>query len=188
MKQLYARFCASAAGLRQPRTLAMTAMLVALNVTLDLLNIRIQITPEQRTGVGSLTSAMIGMLFGPVPAMTAGAASDILGGLVNTGGGSYYPGCTATAILAGLVWGVWLYGAKPNFWRCLGARATVSVVLNIGLNNVWKYLYFGKGYTFVAVVTSIVKNLVLLLPETILLLACARLVWEIDARLRRQRA
>lgn len=45
MKQLYARFCASAAGLRQPRTLAMTAMLVALNVTLDLLNIRIQITP-----------------------------------------------------------------------------------------------------------------------------------------------
>ena len=86
------------------------------------------------------------------------------------------------------MWGVWLYGAKPNFWRCLGARATVSVVLNIGLNNVWKYLYFGKGYTFVAVVTSIVKNLVLLLPETILLLACARLVWEIDARLRRQRA
>lgn len=187
MKQLYARFCASAAGLRQPRTLAMTAMLVALNVTLDLLNIRIPLTQEQRIGIGFLTSAMIGMLFGPVPAMTAGAASDMLGWLVNNGGGAYYPGFTITAILAGLVWGMWLYGTKPNFWRCLGARATVSVVLNIGLNNLWKYLYFGKGYTFVAVLISIGKNLILLLPEAILLLACARFVFEIDARLRRQR-
>lgn len=175
-------FRSSARQLKNPRTLALTALFVAMNLTLDLLNLRIQLTPDLRIGVGFLTSAMVGMLFGPVAAMTAGAAGDMVGWLVNPGGGAYFPGFTITAILAGAVWGIFLYGRNPRLLNCLAARATISLVLNIGLNSLWKYIYFGAAYTAASLVASVVKNLVLLVPETLLLLACARLVQQLYRR------
>ncbi len=115
--------CLLRRGIPLPRALAVTAVLIAINITLDLLNIRIQLTPQLRIGFGFLTSAMVGMLFGPVVAMTAGAATDLLGWLVNNGGGAYFPGFTLTAVLAGLIWGVALYknrcagtGRLPPNW------------------------------------------------------------------------
>lgn len=173
----------SAQNLKSTRTLAFMALFVALNVTLDLLNIRIQLTPDLRIGVGFVANAMIAMLFGAVPAMTAGAASDMLGWLVNPGGGGYFPGFTVTAVLAGLVWGVFLYQKKLSFPRCLAARFTISLFLNIGLNSVWKLIYFGKGYTMASLMLSVWKNLLLLIPETILLFACAKLVQKLAKRL-----
>ena len=71
MKNLKEQFVCSAEEFRSPRALAVTAVLIAINITLDLLNIRIQLTPQLRIGFGFLTSAMVGMLFGPVVAMTA---------------------------------------------------------------------------------------------------------------------
>ena len=65
MKKLAEKFSTSAHSIRNTRTLAVTAMFVALNVTLDLLNLRIQLTPDLRIGVGFLANAMVGMLFGP---------------------------------------------------------------------------------------------------------------------------
>ena len=176
VSELAEKFSTSAHSIRNTRTLAVTAMFVALNVTLDLLNLRIQLTPDLRIGVGFLANAMVGMLFGPSVAMMAGASSDILGWLVNPGGGAYFPGFTITAILAGVVWGCFLYKEKLSFWRCLAGRLTISLVLNIGLNSVWKLVYFGKGYTIASLVLSVWKNLLLLLPEALLLFVCAKLV------------
>ena len=72
-------FRQSARQFHHPRTLALTALLVALNLTLDALNIRIQLTPQLRISLGFVALAMVGMLFGPITAMTAGAASDFVG-------------------------------------------------------------------------------------------------------------
>lgn len=174
--QFFKLFSDSADNLKKSRTLSITAMFVALNVTLDLLNLRIQLTPDLRIGVGFVTSAMVGMLFGPIPAMIAGAAGDMLGWLVNTGGGGYFPGFTITAILAGMIWGLFLYQKKPSFLRLLVARLSISILLNIGLNSFWKMIYFGKAYTVASLLLSVWKNLLLLLPEALLLFVCAKLV------------
>ena len=174
--QCFKQFSDSANNLKKTRTLVITAMFVALNITLDLLNLRIQLTPDLRIGVGFVTSAMVGMLFGPVPAMTAGAAGDMIGWLVNPGGGGYFPGFTITAILAGMIWGLFLYQKKPSFLRLLTARLTISILLNIGLNSLWKMIYFGKAYTVASLLLSVWKNLLLLLPEALLLFVCAKLV------------
>ena len=174
--QYFKQFSDSANNLKKTRTLVITAMFVALNITLDLLNLRIQLTPDLRIGIGFVTSAMVGMLFGPVPAMTAGAAGDMIGWLVNPGGGGYFPGFTITAILAGMIWGLFLYQKKPSFLRLLTARLTISILLNIGLNSLWKMIYFGKAYTVASLLLSVWKNLLLLLPEALLLFVCAKLV------------
>lgn len=171
----------SAAELKTTRCLALTALFIALNVVLDLLNIRIQLTPELRIGFGFVCNATIGMLFGPVVGMSAGFCTDVLGYLVNQGGGYYFPGYTLTAIAGGLIYGLWLYrperGGQPfrsrqgragRIARVIGAKVTINIVCNMGLNTLWLTMTQGKGFLLLFPVRA-VKNLMLLPLECILL-------------------
>ena len=97
-------FARSFGELRSLRCLVLTALFIAMNITLDLLKLRIDL-PGMRIGVGFLTNASIGMLYGPVVCMMMGFCTDILGFLMNpgTGGGGYFPGYTLTAMVAGVI-------------------------------------------------------------------------------------
>ena len=97
--------------LKSPRALVVTAMLIALNLAMDLLGLRIYITPELRVSVGFVCNASAGMLYGPVVGMMTGFCTDLLGFLLspnNTAG--YFPGYTITAVVGGLLYGLWLQG------------------------------------------------------------------------------
>ena len=58
---------------------ALTALLIAVIITLDLLGLTIKLPPNPRIGFGFLCNAAIGMLFGPAVAMMAGIGTDVLG-------------------------------------------------------------------------------------------------------------
>ncbi len=182
MSKLKQLFRDSAQEFHSPRTLAVVALLIALNITLDALNIRLQLTPQLRIGFGFLTSAMAGMLFGPVVAMTAGAAMDFLGWVVNTGGGAYFPGFTLTAILAGLIWGLALYHKPLRWYRALAAKFCINIFLNIFLNSFWLYLYYGKSFQLTTLPLRIGKNLLMLPIEVLLVMFVGGLVHKIDQR------
>ncbi|MEG1875075.1 MAG: folate family ECF transporter S component, partial [Angelakisella sp.] len=124
MKEIFKK---SADELKNPRTLVVCAMLVALKLTLDALNIRITITPSLRITFGFIATAMGGMLFGPVPAMLMGGAGDLIGYFINSGGGPYFPGFTLTAVLAGLVWGYGFYGHKITFFRAIVTKGVINI-------------------------------------------------------------
>ena len=68
-------FVRSLRELRSTRCLAVTALLIAINVTLDLLGLSIKLPPNLRIGFGFLCNASIGMLFGPVVGMMAGVCT-----------------------------------------------------------------------------------------------------------------
>ena len=143
--------------LRSLRCLVLTAMFISMNITLDLLKLRIDL-PGMRIGVGFLTNASIGMLFGPVVCMLMGFCTDTLGFLLNPGSGlnTYFPGYTLTAMVAGIIWGVCLYrpgttlpGKGERRWgfllRVLAARILITLVCNIFMNTLWTSILFGKG-------------------------------------------
>ena len=99
-------FVRSLRELRSTRCLAVTALLIAINVTLDLLGLSIKLPPNLRIGFGFLCNASIGMLFGPVVGMMAGVCTDVLGYFAgNLSMGAYFPGYTLTAVVGGLIWG-----------------------------------------------------------------------------------
>ena len=111
-------FVRSLRELRSTRCLAVTALLIAINVTLDLLGLSIKLPPNLRIGFGFLCNASIGMLFGPVVGMMAGVCTDVLGYFAgNLSMGAYFPGYTLTAVVGGLIWGLWLYPRKITVWR-----------------------------------------------------------------------
>jgi riboflavin transporter len=159
-------FTHSARLLTRTRSLTLAAMLIALNVALS--SVRVQITPELRLSLGFITQAASGMLLGPVCAMLTGAASDILSHICFPTG-AYFPGYTLTAVVGGLIYGVFLFERpRPNYLRALLVKGVMSLVCNIGLNTLWISLTGGQAM-LALLPARLIKNLCLLPIEALLI-------------------
>lgn len=170
-------FVRSFRELRDPRALVITSILIGLNLAMDMLGLKIYLTPETRISIGFLCNASIGMLYGPSVGMMAGFLTDVLGFLFDRSGMGYFPGFTLTAVLGGMFYGLFLYKGKPTRLRVLGAKACINLFCNIGLNTVWTSLLCGSAIR-VILPARIVKNIVLLPVEVILLYVVANIVLE----------
>ena len=176
-------FVRSLHELKSTRCIAVTALLIAINITLDLLGLTIKLPPNLRIGFGFLCNAAIGMLFGPVVGMMAGVCTDVLGYFAgNLSMGAYFPGYTLTAVVGGLIWGLWLYPRKITVWRAIGAKACINVFCNICLNTLWLTITGGKAMSLL-LVTRVPKNLILLPLEIVLVYVVMRLVCRIYSAL-----
>ena len=106
------------------RKLVQISLLVALQIILTRF-CSIQ-TPIVRIGFGFVPVVIIATMYGPIYAGVANGIADILG-LMLFPSGSFFPGFTLTAILAGVIYGVFLYN-KPITW---GRIIAASVIINI---------------------------------------------------------
>ncbi len=179
-------FVRSLQELKKPRCLVLTAMFIAMNITLDLLKLRIDL-PGMRIGVGFLTNASVGMLFGPVVCMLMGFCTDTLGFLLNpgSGGNAYFPGYTLTAMVAGVIWGVCLYrpgalrgktkSALGFPLRVLLARVLITLVCNVFMNTAWTSILLGKG-VWVTLIARLPAQMAYLPVQYLLLMAVLPIV------------
>ena len=178
-------FRRSAAELRHPRCLALTALFISLNIAMDLLGIRIQLTPTIRIGPGFLCNACIGMLFGPFVAMLAGICTDTLGYLVNSGGAAYFPGYMLTAMLGGILHGLFLYPAgrsRPRrLVRVVLDKTCINLFCNLGLNTLWLSMRYGDSF-LVLLPARAIKNLMMLPFECIALAVVTEAVYQIETK------
>ena len=178
-------FRRSAAELRYPRCLALTALFISLNIAMDLLGIRIQLTPTIRIGPGFLCNACIGMLFGPFVAMLAGICTDTLGYLVNSGGAAYFPGYMLTAMLGGILHGLFLYPAGRSRTRRLVRvvldKTCINLFCNLGLNTLWLSMLYGDSF-LVLLPARAIKNLMMLPFECIALAVVTEAVYQIETK------
>lgn len=117
--------------------------------------------------------SLIGLIYGPVAGLTMGFFSDVLGYfLFDKSGMTFYFGYTLQAMLAGLIYGLFLYKGRITFVKCFGSRLVVNLLLNVVLGSI----FFGdimnydletiKAY---ALIIELPKNLIYLLPQSILL-------------------
>ena len=169
-------FVRSLRELKSTRCLALTALLIAMNIALDLMGLELRLPPDLKIGFGFLANAAVGMLFGPSVAMLAGVCTDLLGYFA--GGftmGGYFPGFTLTAIVAGLFWGLWMYPRRVSLWRAIGAKVCINLFCNIGLNTLWLTLTGGKAMS-VLLVARVPKNLLMLPVEIAVLYFGMKLV------------
>lgn len=74
MEKTVSLFTRSMHDFRKTRCLAVTALLIAMNISLDLLGLSVKIPPNLRIGFGFLCNASIGMLFGPAVGCSAVSA------------------------------------------------------------------------------------------------------------------
>lgn len=134
----------SAKDLKQTRVMVSCALLLAIQVVLNL-TASIYVTGYIRISFGFLATAACGYLFGPSPAMLIAAASDILVWAIRPAG-AYFPGYTLSAALVGLAYGLIFYKKDISLPRILLAQGVVAAIVHIALNTLWSSIFLGKGY------------------------------------------
>lgn len=153
------KFRQSSQELKQVRTLTGVAMLLAMSVVISF-TASVRVTETIKIGLGYLITALLGMLYGPFTAALAAGAGDLIKYLLKPDG-AYFFGFTLTAMLGGVVYGVFFYREKCTIPRAIASKATVSLLLNCLLNTVWVSWLYGMPFLG-ALGPRVIKNLMAL--------------------------
>lgn len=171
------KFTSSFLSLRSPKTIAITGMLIALNVVLSM--ITVYITPELRLGLSFIPIALVAMLYGPAVAAIAAASGDIFSFILRPAG-PYFPGFTISEVLAAVIMGLFLYKCVLKVRNVIISRSLISVLINCLLNTYWLSLLYGDAFNLLFV-PRVIKNVLMLPVEIILCLALLEAFYKIPA-------
>lgn len=145
------------------KTLAIAALMIALNIVLGYYTLRI--SSYLRIGFGFFTQPIIALIFGPLVACMTGMIQDVLSYLLNPVGG-YIPMYTLCVGISGMIYGLVLYRKKVTFARVFWVKTAVLVFSNIILNSIALAPTVANG--FVGILPArIIKNLLLLPIQTV---------------------
>ncbi len=132
--------------MRNVRRLTTLALLVALDIVFTRFLSVMLPGGLDRLSLQFLPHALAGLLFGPLGAMAACVAGDLLGMTVNSAGLAFTPLLTLSAAVRGLLYGLLLYQKPLTLRRCLLACGLVTLVVDLGLNPVWMRFLYGQAY------------------------------------------
>ena len=106
----FEKFGRSALELKSVRCLVTTGMLIALDLVLKLVSVKL--SDNLKITFAYLALATIGMLFGPSVGFLAGIITDIVGFLLKPDGG-FSPLFTIVEAVGAMIYGIFLYEIKP---------------------------------------------------------------------------
>ena len=151
--------------LHDPRTLATAAVLSAVHLVLN--QFTIPVSQLLEVGFDFLAVAAIGYLCGPWVAGLSGIVTDLLGYILRPNG-PYSPGWTLSAILVGVLYGLWLYRRPIKLWRVVLCKLNMVLLFNFLLTPLWLHITYGQSFVVLSSL-RLVKN-VIKFPLDILLL------------------
>ena len=115
------------------KRLTIMAMLTALTIIVARF-CAIPINEGLRLGFDSIPVLLAGIWMGPVPAAIVGGLADVIGTLINSYGGPYFPPMTVTPMLVGVVAGVmakYVFKGELNLWKIIVTIVAADVIGNI---------------------------------------------------------
>jgi ECF transporter S component (folate family) len=157
------------------RVLALTALFIGLRVVMAALFI--PVGENLRIYFSFFINALSCYISGPILALISGFATDILGYLLFPSG-AFFPGYTLNTMLGSLFFALFLYRAKLSVIRIFFCKLSINLFINVGLGSLWSAILYGKGYLFY-LARSLSKNLLLLVPEVVLIVLFFRMTLPI---------
>lgn len=142
------------------------SMFIALEVILTrFLSIQ---TPIVRVGFTFLPIAISSIMFGPMYSGTAAALADVIGMMIFSSGGSFFPGFTLSAFLAGFIYGMFLYKKTVSLIRISIAVIVTTIVVTIVLDTLWLWMITGQG--IMAILPARLFKCIIMIPIQITML------------------
>lgn len=128
-----------------------------------------------RLSFGEIPIILAGVLFGPIGGGLTGLASDLIGYIINSHGGPFFPGFSLSAVLTGLIPGWILYKRRRSLslYRVGATVLVTDLVAGIFLNTLWLTLLYGQGF-FVILPMRVLARLVTLPIYTFVVFWVAR--------------
>lgn len=160
-----AYWCSAQASMKRLNMLVFAALMVAMARALSLIpSIPIG---QTKLSFGFLARALCALVGGPILGVAYGFAEDILGFILKPSGDFFF-GYTLSTMAGVLVYALCFYRAKITVWRIVLANLLVNVFVNAVMGSVWTTIMRGGAYwgwfSF-----SLVKNMVTIIPKSILL-------------------
>lgn len=129
---------------------------------------------------GYLIQSVICMIYGPVVSLGVGLFGDVLGHFIKPSGYGFHFGYTIQAMLACFTYALCLYRTRITFSKVLLSRIIINLLLNVVYGSyLMMTIYISSGsisqeslfeaYKIYALAYSLPKNIVYLLPQSILL-------------------
>ena len=163
-------------------------MMAALSIVLSYTT-SFYITPEIKIGFSGLPNRLVDFMFGPVVGCIFGGLMDVIKFFIKPDG-AFFPGYTLTAMVGGLIYGIFYYRLqikqpqlteetgwpKVKAWILANitsillifiANVLVKCICNIGLNTLWSSMFTGKAW-IALLPTRVLKNLIQIPTDTIL--------------------
>lgn len=157
------------ANLRNTRMIVFAALMVAMARALSLIpSIPIFHT---KMSFGFLARAMCAVVCGPVVGLVYGFVEDILGFILQPSG-EFFFGYTISTMLGVLIYAVCFYRRRITVVSILIANIAVNLLVNALLGSVWTVMTRGDGNWagyWGWFVPSLIKNVAMIAPKTILL-------------------
>ncbi len=146
----------SAKRLKEPLTITTLAMMAALYVVLYM--VKIPLANDSRVSLTFLPIVVSGYLAGPVGAMIVGALGDVIGSFMFPQG-AYFPGFTVSAIINGLIYGMFFYKMKNKIGLKVFIATFIAILfVNIFLNTVWISFLYNNAF-IVYLYKQVIKNI-----------------------------
>ncbi len=114
---------------------------------------------NMKIGFGFVPIVIAAMLLGQVKAGIIASLADFLGAVLFPIG-PYFPGFTLTALLTGIVYGIFLY-KRTTFLRIVIAVCVNQLILSLLLNTLWISILYGSPYGPLFM-TRIIQSLILI--------------------------
>lgn len=179
MKSFFSMFKSSADELKNVRCLTVSGILVAVYIVLDMFSLRIG--ESIKINFDFVATATIGMLFGPIPAMLAAVAGDLVGCIIT--GNTPLPLLSILEILKGLLYGTMLYkksGKKLAAFSVMSRLIDTAVICLVF--NTAALMYYGyMSRTIEAVYARVGKlatELIFFIPLMIAFMPLIRETYE----------
>ncbi|MBP3568581.1 MAG: folate family ECF transporter S component [Lachnospiraceae bacterium] len=188
IRRFFRMFTDSALEFKSTRNLVLCAMMAALAIVLSYTT-SFYITNDIKIGFSGLPNRLVDFMFGPVVGVIFGGVMDVLKFLIKPDGGFFF-GYTLTAMVGGLIYGIFYYrlqikqplnsdakGSKLvllwiktnalSILLILIANILVKVICNIGLNSLWSSMMSGKAWLAV-LPGRVLKNVIQIPTDTVL--------------------
>ena len=162
--------------------MCMISILFALQLVLKFISIPTGF-PGLNIVINYLIFALITLLYGPIWGIIIGFGSDIIGFIMNPV--LFHFGYTIQAMLTGFVYGLCFYKTELKFSRALISRLVINILLNAILGSFLWGDYNGWNIEASIVymwAVSLPKNIIYLIPQTILLYVFLRAVVALPIR------
>lgn len=150
--------------LKKTKTLTILGLLLAIALILNTQSINIG--GNIIIKFSFLCNAVAGFLFGPFASGALSGLTDIFTNLLFGKNGSYNPLFTFSAILAGLIYGLFLYknvyDDKKLILRIILSKLLVVIIVNLILNTL--FISFINGKAFIVLIAKRVFKEIILVP------------------------
>jgi len=146
MKGLFKYFSNEYTKFKQPVVLAIMGLFIALGIVLTRVVKPIDL-PYLRVSFGFIATAVCSMLLGPFLGGLNAALTDIAGFfLFPSAGGPFFPGLTLSALITGIIYGIFLHRKKFTLLNVVISVLLVTVFIEMLLNTYWLSILLDKGW------------------------------------------